>query len=101
MARKPNKSSPVQRFAELGGVLERLVPHLYAVLEDEGSFLEIRLKLRDDATVLAVVKCSGADGGPLVCFGSGYGVAGALMAVDATIQGGYWKVDKPWPSSGK
>ncbi len=56
----------------------------------------IRLKARDDGTILAIIKGYDDSGGPVVAFGVGYDMVLALMAADSTIQGGFWKVDKPW-----
>lgn len=98
MARTVKKHSVQQRWAELGEAFRNLTPHLNSVLVAEDDFVGLRALAREDGTVLVVVKCIDASGGPIVCFGSGYGVAGALIAADATIQGGHWKVDKPWSS---
>lgn len=96
MARSKRKNSAVKRWEELGEEVHRTVPHLYAVLGEEDEFIELRAKARLDGTTLVILKRYGSDGTPMVCFGSGYGVFGALVAVDSTIQSGNWKVDKPW-----
>lgn len=101
MARRTKKNSSQERWMELGDTLERLLPHLSSVLGDSDDFIALYLKARDDGTILAIAKKYASDGSPVVCFGSGYGVAGALMAIDATIQGGHWKVDKPWGGGSK
>lgn len=73
-----------------------LFPHVSGWFTDEDSFRELRFKARDDGTTLAIAKGYDSDGSPVVCFGSGYGLVGAFMAIDAAMQGGNWKVDKPW-----
>lgn len=83
-------------MAELGEAVRLRLPHFASWYVDEESFGELRLKARDDGTTLAIAKGYGPDGGAVVCFGSGYGLIGALIAIDATIQGGRWRVDKPW-----
>lgn len=96
MATNKRKRSGASKWTELSGTLQACVPHLQGVLADEEGFIELRLKMRDDMTVLAVLKRYGPDGGPMVCFGSGYGVSGALMAIDGTVNAGDWRVDRPW-----
>lgn len=90
-----------ERFAKLGTQLKEGLPHLWPVLADEESFLGLNVKLMDDGTCLAIVKQYSSDGTPMVCFGGGYSYVGALMAVDAAIQGNRWRVDKPWQPGSK
>lgn len=92
-----SKNSRARAWEALEKSLRDNVPSLFGELSNEGSFVELRVKARNDGTTLTILKVDGPDGGPLVCFGSGYGAAGALMAIDATIQGGRWRADKPWP----
>lgn len=101
MAKKSASGRSAERWAELGDEIHQRLPHLYAWLVDEDDFAELRLKARPDGTTLAIAKGYGTDGGPVVCFGSGYGAVGALMAIDATIQGGRWREDKPWSGNKK
>jgi hypothetical protein len=100
VASKNKKSSGQEAWARLDDTLSTTAPQLYSVLRDEEDFISLRLLLRDDRTVLAVLKKYGSDGGKLVCFGSGYGVSGALIAVNSTIAANAWKVDKPYKVSG-
>lgn len=85
-----------QRYSSLGAQLEKLLPNLWSVWNDDDDFIGMHLKARPDGSTLAVVKRFSDDGGTVVLFGNGYGVAGALMGADAAIQGGAWRVDKPW-----
>lgn len=101
MARKLKNTTLAERWVGLGEDIRGRVPHLNGVLVDEESFIEIRVKVRPDGTCLAILKRFGADGTPMVCFGSGYGVIGAFIAIDGTVQAGNWKVEKPWPEAGK
>lgn len=96
MATKKRKGNSQHSWAELNQTFKTLIPQLHALWSAEDDFKEIRLTLRVDGTVLAIVKKHGEDGGPLVCFGSGYGIAGSLMAAEGTIAANGWKVDKPW-----
>lgn len=96
MSRKRRKVSKAEQWTTLSEQVGRVMPHLVAWWDDDDDFVEIRLKLRPDGTVLAIAKGYDSDGGPVVCFGTGYGVLGALMSVDGTIQGGRWREDKPW-----
>ena len=93
--------SAAERFALLGQLLKKHVPNLNVTFEDESDFISLLVKVRPDGTCLAVVKKFGDDGGPLVLFGSGYGLPGALMAADAAAQGGKWRPDKPWEGGEK
>lgn len=94
-------NSPAERWVATSDGLREAFPHLSAWYNDVDEFLELRIKAREDSTYLAIAKGVDGKGGPVVCFGVGYDVAGALMSVDATIQGGHWKVDKPWSAKGK
>lgn len=98
MSRKQNGSALFLAFVD---GFHTAVPHLSSWMGDEDQFIELRIKLKDDGSCLAVAKGYGPDGGKLVCFGVGYGVLGACFAIDRTIQGGNWRVDKPWPGKGK
>jgi hypothetical protein len=84
------------KWAELHLALETYIPQVTSILGDERDFLSLHMKSRDDATTLAVLKRYGSDGAPVVCFGSGYGVAGALMGLEGSVAGGNWRPDKPW-----
>lgn len=101
MATKRKRNGPVDRWAAFDSVLKGELPHLHAWYTEEEEFSELRIKARPDGTCLAIAKGYGSDGGPVVCFGVGYGVVAALMAIDATIHGGNWKFDKPWSPNGK
>lgn len=96
MARNNSKKNGQRRWAVLDDALRDGVPHLSGVLNDEENFVSLLLKARDDGTCLAVLKKYSGDGTPLVCFGSAYSVSGCMVAIDATINGGNWKTDKPW-----
>lgn len=99
MSKKTKSGQGPERWVRLVDDLRRHLPHGASWWADEESFSELRLKAKADGTILAIAKGYGSDGGPVVCFGSGYGLEGALMALDASIQGGNWRFDKPW--SGK
>ena len=98
MATKKNRQ---QAWVLLAEAIEDNVPHFYSVVGNQDDFISLYIKVRPDGSCLAVLKQYGSDGGPLVCFGTGYGVAGCIVALDASIQGGNWKVDKPWNPSEK
>lgn len=99
MATRKRKGGRQDTWVGLNHAFDTYIPQLHAMWGKEDDFREVRLKLRADGTVLAIVKRYGEDGGPLVCFGSGYGVAGALMGVEGAIAANQWKVDKPWRPS--
>lgn len=96
MATKKGKLTEQERWLQFHDVVRDWVPHATAWFIDEERFQELRFKRRDDGTTLAIAKGYGPDGGPVVCFGAGYGLLGSLLAVDRAIQGGNWRVDKPW-----
>lgn len=95
------KDRPAERWAAVDGYLRLNFPHAASWWSDSNSFSELRVKSRDDGTVLAIAKGFGDDGAPVVCFGVGYDLVTAIMAIDATIQGGRWKKDTPWPGPKK
>lgn len=101
MSHKKKKNSKVEQWIRFDGALGEYLPHVQAWWGDPEAFLKLQVNAREDGTCLAIAKGYSSDGTPVVCFGSGYGVAGALMALDATLQGGRWRPDKPWPASGK
>lgn len=88
------KNSKQTRWVELAEELQKRLPNLAAVYNDPGVFRGLSVNARDDGTLLAIVRGYGPDGGPVVCFGNGYDIAAALLAVDASLQGGHWKADK-------
>jgi hypothetical protein len=92
---RKNESS-VERWVRLVDDLRAAVPHVMGWLTSVDDFKEIRIKAREDGTCLAIAKGYGSDGGPIVAFGVGYDAVLALMALDATLQGGHWRKDKPW-----
>lgn len=96
MARKKSQKNAQQRYQELSSQMQGLVPHLASWLGEEEDFRELRVKARPDGTMLSIAKGYNGDGGEIVAFGSGYGFVGSLLALDATINGGHWKVDVPW-----
>ena len=96
MPTRKKSNASVDRWNEIVRFLRGNIPHLWSALAAADDFIELRLKSRDDGTVLAIMKSYDADGGPVVCFGVGYDPVLALMAIDATIQGGHWRTDKPW-----
>ncbi len=101
MRKKRSGSSPKERWLQLDRSFQAEVPQVASVFAAEDDFLSILIKHQDDGSCLAVIKRFGPDGAPMVAFGGGYGVAGALMALDATIAGNRWRVDKPWSSKRK
>lgn len=101
MRRKSGKASGQSRWQALDKALGSGAPQLTSVLRDEAEFISLLVKACEDGTSLAILKRYGSDGGPMVCFGSGYGVAGCLIAIDATIAAGKWRVDKPWRPESK
>lgn len=96
MPRNRKKDRLPLRWNELIEQLERSLPSVSGWWSDTDSFVELRIKARSDGTMLAIAKGYGGDGGPVVCFASGYGVEATLLAIDASIQGGNWKYDEPW-----
>lgn len=101
MPRKSGKETPAEQWTRLEKQFSGAFSHLMSWVGDSDSFKEIRVMARDDGTCLAIAKGYGPDGGPVVCFGNGYGLVASLMAIDRTIQGGHWRVDKPWDGSRK
>lgn len=101
MRKKIKKSGLVVRYNRLHDGVAELTPSLYAFLNDVEEFSELRVKARDDGSVLAIAKGYDSSGGPIVSFGVGYDAIGALLGIDGTIQAGKWKVDKPWDGGTK
>lgn len=91
----------IERWVRFVEVFEKEIPHVASWWGSETDFSEIRVKARADGTCLAVAKGYGSSGGPVVCFAVGYDVASCFLALDATINAGAWKVDKPWDGSKK
>jgi len=96
---KVRRNEPQHWLGQLSDEVKRLLPHVWRYLDNESEFLSLRLKYRADGTTIAVIKRIGDDGGPQVAFGSGYGVFGALIGLDYTLEAGNWKPDKPWSGS--
>lgn len=93
-------NSRMQQWVELSEQLQSRLSHAFSFWSDAEGFAELRVKAREDGTILAIAKGFDAAGGPVVCFGSGFDVSSCLMALDASIQGNNWRIDKPWSESG-
>lgn len=100
MPTKPWSNDNMSRWVTLEEYIRLGVPHVSAFWNNPTDFHSVRIMARDDGTCLAIAKAYGADGAPMVAFGSGYGVVAALMALDTCIQGGRWREEKPWPGEG-
>lgn len=96
MATKKKRVSGAERYLAVGEQLAAQLPHLFSVLSEEDDFIELRIKAKPDGSTLALLKRFGSDGGPVICFGVGYGAVGSLMAINATVASGNWREDKPW-----
>jgi hypothetical protein len=94
--KKTVKKTEVERFVELHDYIKDALPHLYGFLTDEDDFVGLSIKRKADGTFLSLAKGFDSDGGPVVCFGTGYGAIGCLFGIDSTIQAGNWRKDKPW-----
>lgn len=96
MSRNRKHNSQVERWLKFDELLQTKLPSFCAWSGDEDEFLEFRVKAMPDGTTLAVAKGLNGSGGKIVCFGVGYGVTAALLAIESSIQGGNWREDKPW-----
>ena len=96
MPAKKKHDADVDRWVDIVQYLQVELPHVMGWLNRRDDFAELRLKARDDGTILAIAKGYGADGGPMVAFGVGYDVVLALMALGGSIQANRWRPDKPW-----
>lgn len=101
MSAKSRYDTKAQQWVAVTELLKRELPHLVGFFSDIEGFSEFRLKARDDGTILAIAKGFSSDGGPIVCFGVGYDVVASFLAIDATINGNYWKFDHPWEDKKK
>ena len=94
MPTKNRGKSKGEQLQHISKQFEEWLPHLYAWLNNESDFREVRSMARDDGSTLAIAKGYDAEGAPVVAFGVGYGVVASFMALDATIHAGAWRVDK-------
>lgn len=101
MPRKSRTNTKQEKWNRIVEFFRGELPHLGAWWDDYDAFSEIRLKARDDGTVLAIAKGYDSGGGPVVCFGVGYDALAALLAVNDTMNANNWRVDKPWPGDKK
>jgi hypothetical protein len=95
------KKTGVEAFLAFDALVEGELPHLHAFFTREEDYRGLSIKPRDDGTFLAVALGTASDGAPMVCFGQGYGVVGALMGLDHTLRAGGWKKDKFAGAGGK
>ena len=93
------KESRAEHWLSVDKTLSTLFPHSWGAVVRTDDFRQLKLIARDDGTVLSVLSTYGTDGTPIVAFGVGLDATQALMALDATVQGGHWKTDKPWTRS--
>jgi hypothetical protein len=94
MAQRKREDNPYVRL-ELG--LFEGLPQLHKVLvrADEDA-LGLNVKHRAPGDWLAIARRYGADGGPEVCFGTGYDLCGALLGLESAIAANRWREDTPW-----
>lgn len=78
--------------------LQAAFPQVTAFWDSREDFRELRLKARDDGTILAIAKAYGPDGTPMVAFGTGYDIVSCLMGLEGTLASSRWRVDKPYGS---
>lgn len=100
MTKKTEHDTRVGKWNRLTDLTKKEVPSLSAWWDDVEDFAELKVKAMPDGTVLAIAKGYGSDGAPMVCFGAGYSVTGAMLAIDATITAGRWKPDLPYQHKG-
>ena len=93
---KTEKYSGRELWVELGLFIQTQLPQFSSVLADEETFISLHIKARDDGSFMGVLKQFGADGGPMVLFGAGYGIAGVLISLEGSVAAGSWRPDKPW-----
>lgn len=96
MPKKKSENKQMDRWQQVDAFLRLQIPHFMAWQGSQADFNSVKFLARDDGTTLAVAKGYAADGSPVVCFGVGYGMVMALMALDGTMQGDGWRVDRPW-----
>lgn len=101
MPKNLGKGTKQAQWSRFHGKVKGEIPTVVGWFDDRDDFRELRLKARDDGTILAVAKGYDSNGGMVVSFGVGYDVVTSLMALDGVIQSGAWRVDKPWPANGK
>lgn len=96
MSKKARQLPLNEKWTAVNRQLKNDFPHIYALLANSDEFRELRIKSRDDGTLLGILKAYGPDGGPIVAFGTGYDAAAVLMSLDGSVNGDNWKYDKPW-----
>lgn len=80
-------------YRALGGTLPQLGAFL---VRENPDMVSLTLKQRGVGDWLAVLKAFDADGGPIVCFGTGFDVVGCLLGLEGALAANRWRVDKPW-----
>lgn len=101
MAKEKRKDTKRLQWDRFHAQVREEIPSVVAFWDSIEEFREIRIKARDDGTVLAIAKGYSSDGGLVVSFATGYDVITALMALDGSIQSGSWRLDKPWSNNGE
>jgi len=92
------KSSKAAQFLEFHEFIMGYFPQVYSVLTDSERFQDIRFYFRGDDGYLGVLKGYSSDGGPVVCFGSGYDVLSCFFSLEGSVAADAWKIDKPYES---
>jgi hypothetical protein len=93
--KKASKNGRARMIALSDGLMAA-VPQVSALSGDPEDFISLLIKQKEDGTCLAVFKRYGPDGGPMVCFGSGYEIAGCLIGLEGAVAANKWRVDRPW-----
>jgi hypothetical protein len=92
-----NKKSADRAYLELERGLYGKLPQLRGLaLANEEDFTSLLIKHRGPMDWIVVAKKTGDDGGPLVCFGTGFDLVGALLGLEGTLASDRWRVDAPY-----
>lgn len=102
---KSNRSdgahSAGETFSEIHRVWATRLSNVYRWgAKEEGDALSLTLKCRGAGDWIAVAKRVGADGATEVIFATGFDFVSCFLALNGSMAGNRWRVDKPWVPGG-
>lgn len=91
---------PAKAFLEIHRVWSAYLSNVYGwAVGGESSAVSLSFRCRGPGDWIGVCKRQGDGDEPEVVFGSAFDFVSAVVAVNAAMQAGKWRVDEPWTPS--
>lgn len=89
-------------YVRLEAALQSATPQVYNLYRGDAlDFVSLSVRHRGANDFIAVLRSLDEDGGPIVCFGTGFDYVGALLGLEGAVMGNRWRKDEPWEKPGE